>query len=465
MFHYGYHIGVLNAPVAYMFPEKTMGQWAIAVSIFCLGGVLGASVAGGFADKYGRSRMLLLFGGGVGLMASLVSAIAPTVHWFWIARTLVGVSGGAATVLTPLYLSEVAVLRPESKGTLGTLTQLATVLGILVSAMIGIPLSHDWRWLFWIMVVMNGCMIALVPCCLPESPQWLLLQHYVERGQEAKRILDRWYSFSSTNITADTDADDESLNNEQINQCIQRHIMNGSEEVADSNANENESEEEPTYSFASYYQSHRIPVLSVFVYVMTQQLSGINAVFYYSTSFLQGVIDDAQTITLLCFAVNAVSVLPPVYYMDRFGRKTWLLTSLTGMAVCAAGLTVGRVAAISSVTILSLFGYIISFELGLGCIPFFLASDLIQAEYIAQIQSWAMALNWISNFGIGIGFPYLDHALGEYSFAPFFGALVVALLYTIWILPEISTTTHNAAAVVEDEEDMVLSSNDNGTMT
>ena len=88
------------------------------------------------------------------------------------------------------------------------------------------------------------------------------------------------------------------------------------------------------------------------------------------------------------------------------------------------------------VTVLAVMLYISFFEIGLGCIPFFLASEMIEPEFLGSVQSFTMSLNWFSNFCVGIFFPYMDKFLGAYSFVPFAIVLFGTLLYSIFVLPE-----------------------------
>ena len=89
-----------------------------------------------------------------------------------------------------------------------------------------------------------------------------------------------------------------------------------------------------------------------------------------------------------------------------------------------------------SFTVFAVILYICFFEIGLGCIPFFLASEMIEPEFLGTVQSISMSSNWFSNFCVGIMFPFLDKHLGAYSFVPFAVILFFTTLYSLFVLPE-----------------------------
>jgi SP family facilitated glucose transporter-like MFS transporter 3 len=196
---------------------------------------------------------------------------------------------------------------------------------------------------------------------------------------------------------------------------------------------------------------------------VAQQLSGINAVFYYSTSFFAGVIPNPQTGTIIAFSVNVLATLVALTLMDRLGRKALLSWSAGGMCGCCVLLTFSLLGTLPGyVTVVAVMLYISFFEIGLGCIPFFLASEMVAPEHLGTVQSISMSSNWFSNFCVGILFPYMNRSLGAYSFVPFAIVLFGTVLYSIFVLPETRGKTwqevrreldgrHMAVATSEEE--------------
>ena len=216
----------------------------------------------------------------------------------------------------------------------------------------------------------------------------------------------------------------------------------------------------PPSSFYDYVfdPKNRVAIFSSILYPVVQQLSGINAVFYYSTSFFENLNTGGHPEygTILIFVINVVATyIVAFYYMDQYGRKSLLATSCIGMFVCCIIITISLIVLSTSsatstattstmmiwnyVTVISVVTYVVFFEVGLGCIPFFIISELVPSSsgQLGKIQSIAMSCNWFCNFLVGMFFPYLDELLHhKYTFLPFATILLATSIYTIFVLPE-----------------------------
>ena len=137
--------------------------------------------------------------------------------------------------------------------------------------------------------------------------------------------------------------------------------------------------------------------------------------------------------------------------MDRLGRKTLLSLSTGGMFLCCILLTIALEGSLPGMmTVVGVMLYICFFELGLGCIPFFLASEMIEPEFSGRVQSISMSCNWFSNFCVGMLFPYMDKYFGPFSFVPFAVVLLGTVLYASFVLPE--TRGKTPGQVMQDLE-------------
>lgn len=156
-------------------------EFSLAVSIFAIGGLLGALSAGWIADAIGRRAYLALIAVPFAIAGAL-AFLAEGVVLIVLSRFIVGLGCGGATVVVPMYLKEVAP--PHLKGAFGTLNQFSVVMGILISECLGFPLDHDhhwWRWSVGASVVPALLQIVLYPFMVP-SPRWLLLKEDVRGG-------------------------------------------------------------------------------------------------------------------------------------------------------------------------------------------------------------------------------------------------------------------------------------------
>ena len=258
---------------------------------------------------------------------------------------------------------------------------------------------------------------------------------------EARATLDRFSGTISTLGCDESEADDGS-GMEMIPCDGSTSSERFANEEDEPEASENE-EQSPSVAVQKPFRDffldprNRIPIISSLIFPIAQQLSGVNAVFYYSNMFFEGVIDDPIIGTLAAFAINVLATLFALPLVDRVGRKTLLCWSAGGMFVCCILLTLALLEILpNSMAVVAVLIYISFFELGLGSIPFFLVSELIDPEYFGRMQSLAMTINWLCNFLVGMCFPFMVKHLGSFSFVPFAAALLVASVYAIVWLPE-----------------------------
>lgn len=177
------------------------GMQALAMSIALLGCLLGATVAGGLADKFGRKKLLLI-AALVFFVSSWATGASSGFISFLIARLVGGIAIGLAADLSPMYIAEVAPA--HIRGRLVALNQLTIVLGILGAQIVNMwlaePVPADasaadilqswngqtgWRWMFWAVCVPSGLFFLLL-LFIPESPRWLAANH---RCDKARKVL------------------------------------------------------------------------------------------------------------------------------------------------------------------------------------------------------------------------------------------------------------------------------------
>lgn len=247
----GFNIGVMNAPEKVVFPGHTTVSWSLAVAAFAAGGPFGANISGSVADKRGR-RSSILTSAILFLVGGILQSLAPNMNTIIVARLLIGFASGFTSVVIPIYLGELAP--PSLRGTLGTVTQFAMVIGILVSNLLAFPLATEglWRVLFGVNVVVAGAILFLSPWLL-ESPHWLL-QHN-PKSEKARSILGDLRNLSNKD-TIETEV-------VHLLTATKAQGGGGAVSLADILADPN----------------YRLLMISAIVYHVAQQLSGINAVF------------------------------------------------------------------------------------------------------------------------------------------------------------------------------------------
>lgn len=187
---FGFDIAVINGAIIYLREQlrRSEVETEVAASALLFGCIFGASIAGWMSDRFGRRRVLMQ--SAVLFAVSAVGAALPrTLAEFTVARFLGGIAIGAAPVLAPLYIAEVAPAR--IRGRLVALNQMTIVTGILLAYLVNWGLSFTgpagWRWMFATAAVPSiGFFIALF--FVPESPRWLVENN---RGREALDVLTR----------------------------------------------------------------------------------------------------------------------------------------------------------------------------------------------------------------------------------------------------------------------------------
>ncbi|XP_035984464.1 solute carrier family 2, facilitated glucose transporter member 2 [Fundulus heteroclitus] len=456
---YGYSLGVINAPQkviekhyalslgvwserSALLENGTDGDgsseeikhpsvimyWSLSVAIFSIGGMVSSFLVGFIGDLKGRVKGMLMINFlavAAGLLMGLSRMWKP--HIMVISgRAIMGFYCGLTSGLVPMYIGEIA---PKAyRGALGTLHQLAIVIGILLSQVIGLDfvLGNDEMW--HVLLGLSGAPAILqtlmLPLC-PESPRYLYI--LLGKEQEARKSLHRLKG------AYDPSADLEEMRREK-----------------------EEADREPRVSirsliFSSVYRQQLIVALMMH---LSQQLSGINAIFYYSTAiFAQAGVSQPVYATIGVGVINTIFTLVSVALVDRTGRRTLTLVGLGGMCCCAVAMTVGLkfqndFSWMSYVSMVSIFLFVSFFEIGPGPIPWFIVAELFSQGPRPAAIALAGCCNWTSNFIIGMTFPYIQAWLDCYVFVLF---AVLLLGFTIFIylrVPETKGKTFEEIAAV-----------------
>lgn len=274
-----------------------------AVSSLGWGAMAGNAMAGLLSDRFGRRKVLLctalLF-----VLSALLAATASTFTAFVLARIVGGLAVGAAILIAPVYIAEIAPA--GRRGRLVSLNQLMIVIGISASFfsnyfLLGIG-DHNWRWMLGVQIVPAGLYFLLL-LLVPESPRWLLMKG---REEQALGILARVVGLQQAR---------ESL--QQIRQSLAaKSVSRGFRGLPDKRI--------------------RFIMLIAFGLAFFQQITGINAIFYYlPTIFAQagGAVSNAFRQAVLVGLVNVGMTVVAIWLIDRLGRKPLLVTGVAGMAV------------------------------------------------------------------------------------------------------------------------------------
>ncbi|KAM1017615.1 hypothetical protein ACFX2A_048152 [Malus domestica] len=403
---FGYHLGVVNGALEYLSIDLGIAENAVlqgwVVSTLLAGATVGSLTGGSLADKFGRTKAFQL--NAIPLAIGAFFATAQSVQTMIVGRLLAGIGIGITSAIVPLYISEISPT--EIRGTLGSINQLFICIGILVAMVAGLPLAANplwWRTMFGIAVV-PSVLLALGMVVSPESPRWLFQQGKFSEAEKAIKTL-----FGKERVT----------------------------EVMDDLRSAAQGSVEPEAGWFDLFSSRYWKVVSVGVSLFfLQQMAGINAAVYYSTSVFRsaGITSDVAASALVGLA-NVFGTAIASSLMDKQGRKSLLLGSFGGMAasmlLLSLSFTWKALAPYSApLSVTGTFLYVLSFALGAGPVPALLLPEIFASRIRAKAVSLSLGMHWISNFVIGLYFLSFvtKFGIGRVYFG-FAGVCLLAVLY------------------------------------
>lgn len=413
---FGYDTGVISGALLFLrdIYKLTPTMQGIVVGVALVGAVAGAVVAGTLSDRFGR-RWVLFWTAILFVLGAIGSALVPTssIVWLLIARVLVGVAIGLASMLTPLYLAELATA--ERRGGVVSLNQLCITVGILVSYLVDSALASTpdgWRWMLGLGAV-PGVVLAIGMLVLPESPRWLAGHG---RGDEAEAVL-RQVRGPGTDVQAEL----ASLRSDLV------------------------VEGKRTPWSALLLPALRRPLIIGVGLAIFQQITGINTVIYFAPQIFEASGLTGATASILATAgvgvVNVLLTIASIWLIDRAGRRPLLLWSLGGMAVSLAvlalGFWLGASGPLGLLTAVSLAAYVAFFAIGLGPVFWLLISEIFPLGVRGRAMSVATIANWGFNLLVTVTFLRLIHAVGRPGTFLLYAVLTLAgLIFTYALVPE-----------------------------
>uniref|UniRef100_A0A2I3HEV2 Solute carrier family 2, facilitated glucose transporter member 3 n=1 Tax=Nomascus leucogenys TaxID=61853 RepID=A0A2I3HEV2_NOMLE len=425
-FQFGYNTGVINAPekIIKEFINKTLTDkgnappsevlltslWSLSVAIFSIRGMIGSFSVGLFVNRFGRRNSMLI----VNLLAVTGGCFMASVEMLILGRLVIGLFCGLCTGFVPMYIGEISPTALQ--GAFGTLNELGIFVGILVAQIFGLEFilgsEELWPLLLGFTILPTILQSVALPFC-PESPRFLLINRKEE--ENAKRILQRLWG------TQDVSQDIQEMKDESARMSQEKQV---------------------TLLELFRVSSYRQPLIISIVLQLSQQLSGINAVFYYSTGiFKDAGVQEPIYATISSGVFHVIFFFFQLFLVERAGRRTLHMTGLGGMAFCSTLLTVSLLLkdnynGMSFVCTGAILVFVAFFEIGPGPIPWFIVAELFSQGPRPAVMAVAGCSNWTSNFLVGLLFPSAAHYLGAYVFIIFTGFLITFLAFTFFKVPE-----------------------------
>lgn len=440
--------------------------WGFAVSSFCIGGLM-ASLSGGYLqNKYGRKPLITYNSLGY-IFGGLLIACATNTSMFIVGRIMCGYACGLGSLVIPIYICEISTV--QSRGMMGAFPQGSITIGLLIATLIALPLSTVplWRLNYALVVVPAVFQLIVMQFCV-ESPRFLVSNHRMEAArvsleklrahacvevefyemiegqlgtETALFVTRRQKIVSNSTLMVEGSKDDDltlALPSPPLSKVLEDKLTLTH---VPSNSKEETTELHGTMNLIQIFCDpfiRRIAFLVISVH-MLQQLIGINAVMYYSTTIFELIFPTGEMskyMSIITVALNFVSTVISVLVIDRMGRRTLLLISICGATSFLVLLVIGYVYEIDALLLTSVLAYVCCFAVGTGPIPWILTAELTPVKASGSVGSIATCLNWSMNFLVGQCFPILFSKIQGYSFIVFclFGFLYAVIVY--FLLPE-----------------------------
>jgi sugar porter (SP) family MFS transporter len=431
-FLFGFDTAVINGAVAALSKAYNANSFytGLAVSLALLASALGAFYAGRIADRYGRVKAMIaasiLF-----TISAIGSGIAFNIWDFTFWRAVGGVGVGAASVIAPAYIAECSPA--HLRGRLGSLQQLAIVIGIFIALLCDYFIAVSagsaespflfgiaaWRWMFWTEIP-PAVLYGIFALMIPESPRYLVAQG---KEPEAAKVL--------TKILGG----DVRQKIKEIRQTVLR-------------------ERPPALSDLVARSGGLLPIVWVGIGLsLLQQFVGINVIFYYSSILWRAVgFSEANslTITVITAAVNIVTTLIAIAFIDKFGRKPLLVLGSIGMTVTLGTMAyvfgnapvdaAGNPALSGTPGVVALIAanlYVFCFGFSWGPVIWVLLGEMFNNKIRGAALSVAASAQWVANFAVSTTFPPileyfgLGAAYGLYTIAA-----AISLFFVLFFIKE-----------------------------
>jgi len=426
-FLFGFDSGVINGTVEGLqraFDSNSVGT-GFNVASMLLGCAVGAFVAGQLADRLGRRNVMslaaMLF-----LLSAWGSGASDTSSEFVFYRIIGGLAVGAASIICPAYISEIAP--PQIRGALATLQQVAIISGLFASFLSNYVVAdaagsslnpwfwgfEAWRWMFWAEII-PATVFGLLLFTIPESPRFL-----VSSGRETSAIyvLKQVGEPDAERKIADIKASITNQSSPRLNDC---------------------------------FDATRLlkPIVWIGIgMAILQQVSGINVVFYYGAVLWQSVgftESDALLINVVSGGISIVACLIAVAYVDRIGRRPLLVVGSIGMAIALTVVATafgsgsidetGQLVLSPNLGVTALIAanlFVFCFNFSWGPVMWVMLGEMFPNTLRGSALALAGLAQWTANFAVTMTFPLFLASIGlAMTYAIYAVGAAVSLLFIL----------------------------------
>lgn len=412
---FGYDTAVVAGAIGFIQQKyelsAAMTGWVASCAL--VGCMVAAMFAGALSDKWGRKNMLM-----VSALAFAISSLGIMLpldlNWFIVFRFIGGLGIGIASILAPMYISEIAPA--HIRGRLISIYQMGIVIGILLIYFVnaGIAGLYDetwnveqgWRWMFGSGIIPSIVFIVLL-FFVPESPRWLAQEN---RWIEAEDILGK---------------------------------VNGEAQAKMEMVEIRESLNTAKVPFSSLLRPGlRTALVIGVILAILSQVTGINVIMYYAPEIFKATGDGSSSAlmqTVLVGGINVLMTIVAIKYVDKLGRKKLLLLGSAGMAVCLAmiGLAFYSGNTAGYWVLAGILLYISFFAISLGPLTFVVVAEIFPTHIRGRAMSVAIFFLWLAVYVVSQTFPMLLEGIGSaYTFWIYMIMSIITFFFVLNFIPE-----------------------------
>ncbi len=408
---FGFDTAVISGTTDWLKKEFALTDFMLGFTVASalIGTIVGSIAVGRPADALGRRGILFLLAV-LFFLSSIGCALAVDWNMFVIFRFMGGLGVGGASVVSPLYIAEISPAR--YRGRLVAITQFNIVLGILLAYLSNYIIGNlqlgasECRWMFGVMAVPSAVFFVLL-IGTPQSPRWLVAKGRVDEG---RAVLQK--------CGADTGNVEEEIRDIQASLDLEHHTL-----------------EEPFFR-----ARYRKPILLAVAIAAFNQLSGINALIYY-TAYIFKMAGYGSTDALLQSVIigftNLVFTIAAMSVIDHFGRRNLMLVGSVGYIVSLSAAAVSFYTGTGGGMLLaSLIVFIASHAFGQGAVIWVFIGEVFPNRVRARGQALGSFTHWVMAALISWTFPMIAAQSGWHAFAFYALCCVGQLLWVIFVMPE-----------------------------
>jgi sugar porter (SP) family MFS transporter len=408
---FGFDTAVISGTTDWLRNEFKLTDFSLGFTVASalIGTIIGSIAVGKPADIVGRREILFMLA-----VLYFISAIGCALAWGWWSfmtfRFLGGLAVGGASVVSPMYIAELSPAK--YRGRLVAITQFNIVLGILLAYLSNYIIdslhigAHECRWMFGVMAFPALAFFFLL-FLTPQSPRWLIAK---QRVDEARSVFKK--------CGVDTDSIEGEISEIQVSLDMQHHSLY-----------------EPFFT-----RKYLKPILLAMSIAFFNQLSGINALIYYTAYIFKMAGSGTESALLQSVIIgftNLIFTIAAMTVIDRFGRKRLMFIGSIGYILSLSAVAYAFYTETGGALLLiSLLVFIASHAFGQGAVIWVFISEIFPNRVRARGQALGSFTHWIMAAAISWTFPMIASISGWMTFAFYALCMVGQLFWVLMIMPE-----------------------------